>query len=224
MLTMFNAGAARLVLTATLCARTGFDVMELFFALLLVALVWRGLNVREQSGKVRFLAERLQPFRVEKHMADVQVNTMRALSETDPERQASIWALTEGMQSDLCRQLNAFVLAFAKADPNRTRVSRWAMAIPYLTRWVPSMSFDLRKVLGVHAEGLQYACNLKVPVKEKAFVFMAEMLLLQHSCHWFCRSKLIASARLWTQHQTPYAQVLANVTPATRRSYAQLLS
>lgn len=197
--------------------------MELFFALVMVALAWRGLNVREQSSRIRFLAERLRPFQVEKHMAEVQQSTMRALSEPDPDRQASIWALLDGMQSDLCDHFDAFVQSFAKADPRSTRISRWAMAVPYLTRWAPASCFDLRKVLGVHATGLQSALAMNTSAKDKAFVFMAEMLLLQHTCHWFCRSKLIASARLLTQHQTPYAKVLASVAPATRRSYCALV-
>jgi hypothetical protein len=49
------------------------------------------------------------------------------------------------------------------------------------------------------------------------------MLLLQHSCHWFCKSKSVASARVLVRHQTPYAQVLASVSPETRRAYLDLL-
>ncbi len=199
------------------------NLMEFFFALLLLAMAWRGLNVRDQSGRIRFLAERLRPFQVEKHMAEVQLSTMRALSETDPQRQASIWALIDGMQGELCEKFDAFVLVFAKTDARWTRISRWAMAIPYFTRWAPSRCFDLRKVLSVHARGLQSALAMQGPAKDKAFVFMAEMLLLQHTCHWFCRSKLVASARLLTQHQTPYAKVLSSVAPATRRAYAALV-
>ena len=197
--------------------------MELFFALLLTALAWRGLNVRDQAGRIRFLAEHLRPFHVEKHMAEVQLSTMRALSETDPERQAPIWALIEGMQSELCKQFDAFALSFAKTEARWTRISRWAMAIPYITQWAPAWCFDLRQLMNVHARGLQSACAMQAPAKDKAFVFMAEMLLLQHTCHWFCRSKLIASARLLTQHQTPYAKVLSSVAPATRNSYAALV-
>lgn len=197
--------------------------MEFLVALIFFALGLRALNVQNQGARIRFLSEHLSRFRVEKQMADVQLSTLRALAESDPERQAPIWAMLEGMQADLCQQLHAFVLAFAKVDAALARTSRWPVPVPYATQWAPAASFDLRKVLGIHAKGLQNACELQVPAKEKAFVFMAEMLLLQHSCHWFCRSKITASARLLRQHKTPFAQVLASVGASTRQSYCALV-
>jgi len=50
----------------------------------------------------------------------------------------------------------------------------------------------------------------------------AELFLMQHSCHWFCRSRAVASARLQARHQTSHAQVLAAVSPATREAYRKL--
>ena len=55
--------------------------------------------------------------------------------------------------------------------------------------------------------------------KDKAFIVMAELFLMQHTCHWFCRSRMVASARLMAQHKSPYAQVLRSVAPATREAY-----
>ena len=49
-------------------------------------------------------------------------------------------------------------------------------------------------------------------------VFSAK-LLFQHSCHWFCRSQSVASARMVLRHQTTYAQALDGVAPETRRAY-----
>jgi len=42
---------------------------------------------------------------------------------------------------------------------------------------------------------------------------------MQHSCHWFCRSKTIASARMLAQHKTRYEQALQAVSPETRQAY-----
>jgi hypothetical protein len=52
---------------------------------------------------------------------------------------------------------------------------------------------------------------------------MAEMFLMQHSCHWFCKSKTIASARMLTQHQTRYEQALDAVSPETREAYLSVV-
>jgi hypothetical protein len=51
----------------------------------------------------------------------------------------------------------------------------------------------------------------------------AELLLLQHSCQWYCRSKATASARMMARHRTPHAQLLASVSAQTRKAYNKLL-
>ena len=59
--------------------------------------------------------------------------------------------------------------------------------------------------------------------RERAYTLMAEMFLMQHSCHWFCRSKTIASARMLAQHQTHYEQAVQAVSPETREAYLALV-
>jgi len=51
----------------------------------------------------------------------------------------------------------------------------------------------------------------------------AELFLMQHTCHWFCKSKVVASARMLARHQTAYAQLVASVAPATREAYTALV-
>jgi hypothetical protein len=50
------------------------------------------------------------------------------------------------------------------------------------------------------------------------------MLLLQHTCHWFCRSKSLASARMLARHRTSYAQLVDAVLPQTRTDYLGLVT
>ena len=38
--------------------------------------------------------------------------------------------------------------------------------------------------------------------RRKAFTMSAELFLMQHTCHWFCRSKTVASARMMARHKT----------------------
>jgi hypothetical protein len=52
----------------------------------------------------------------------------------------------------------------------------------------------------------------------------AEIMLLQHTCHWFCRSKAVASGRLLARHKTQYEQVLTSVSASTRQGFAKLLT
>ncbi|MDZ4361403.1 MAG: hypothetical protein U1B84_34175, partial [Variovorax sp.] len=59
--------------------------------------------------------------------------------------------------------------------------------------------------------------------KSKAFTMSAELFLMQHTCHWFCKSKAVASARMLTRHQTSYEQLLEAVSPETRNAYRALV-
>ena len=56
-----------------------------------------------------------------------------------------------------------------------------------------------------------------------AHMLLAEILLLQHSCHWYCRSYTIASARLLARHQTRHEQALQAVSETTRAAYLALV-
>ena len=87
----------------------------------------------------------------------------------------------------------------------------------------------MRKLLAIHAHGLARAAE---PVaddapagatRDRAYTLLAEMLLMQHSCHWFCRSQTIASARMLAQHKTHHAQALQAVSAATREAYLAVL-
>ena len=50
-----------------------------------------------------------------------------------------------------------------------------------------------------------------------------ELFLLQHTCHWYCKSRLVASGRMLARHGTSYHQLLAAVRPRTRADYLALV-
>jgi acyl transferase domain-containing protein len=84
----------------------------------------------------------------------------------------------------------------------------------------------MRQALAIHAQGIERAVRNEsgLSLRDKAYTLSAELFFMQHTCHWFCKSRAIASARLMARHQTPHAQVLASVTPATRAAYSALLA
>ena len=83
-------------------------------------------------------------------------------------------------------------------------------------------------LLAIHAHGFGRVVDapahhaLPLPPRDRAYTMLAEMLLMQHSCHWFCKSKVVASARLLARHQTSHDQVLRSVTAETRQAYCVL--
>lgn len=178
-----------------------------------------------QRGRIALLGGFLGKYQIEKGMESLNEGYLRALGETDPQRREQIWHLLGSTEEKLCEQFASFAADFSKVDAAQTRVSTLALAIPYADKLFPAATFDLRRLLAVHAQGIARAASGspdQTP-KSRAFTLSAELLLMQHSCHWFCKSKTVASARLLVRHKTPYAQLLTAVGPETAQAYRALV-
>jgi hypothetical protein len=105
------------------------------------------------------------------------------------------------------------------------RVSRFLLAIPFADRLFTKASFDVRQVFQIHAQGIAaVAANRReLTARDKAYTMSAELFLMQHTCHWFCRSRMVASARMMARHKTSYALLLDSVSPGTRLAYRQVV-
>ncbi len=195
--------------------------MELLPFIILVAVMVLLLKKSDQRRRIQLLGGHLQKFQIEKLMETLSGGYQRALGESDAERRELIWRHLETAETKLSEQLNQFSTAVGKLAAADTRISNLnplLAQLPYAAVLFPSATFDLREALKVHAKGLsQTAANTaQRSPKAKAFTLSAELFLMQHTCHWFCNSKAVASARLAARHQTTHDQVLAAVTPETR--------
>ena len=199
--------------------------MDLFTLAILVALGLHMLKTKYQRRRIALLGSHLGHYQIEKHMETLTEGYLRALGEADASRRAQIFALLGNTEAALSDQLGRLALEFSKVDGDETRVSRLPVGIPYADRLLPAATFDMRQALAVHAKGVALAMRNGTgqPPKERAFTLMAEMLLLQHTCHWFCKSKSVASARMLVRHKTAYEQLVASVLPETRRAYGALV-
>lgn len=199
--------------------------MELLVLLTLLAAGAYVVKSREQGRRIALLGSYLGKYQIEKLMENLTDGYLRALSELDPERQEQIWRMLDAAEVTLCEQFNRFVAEFSGVDEAQTRVSRLALAIPWADRLLPDSTFDLRQALRIHANGIEQAAqnSRHLTQKNKAFTLSAELFLMQHTCHWFCRSKTVASARMLMRHKTPYAQLLESVSPETRQAYGALV-
>ncbi|HEY3046382.1 MAG TPA: hypothetical protein VGJ72_02805 [Polaromonas sp.] len=198
--------------------------MEIFPLVLLLAVGIYLLKKSEQRKRIALLGRCLGNYQIEKLMETLADGYLRALGEDDLARREQVWRYLDTAETQLCQQFNQFCAEFSRLDAADTRVSKLALSIPYAASLFPRATFDLRKALAIHANGLtQAASNAqhRTP-KDKAFTLSAELFLMQHTCHWFCNSKAVASARLMARHKTTYAQVLASVAPETRAAYQAL--
>src|SRR5690606_35868262 len=93
--------------------------------------------------------------------------------------------------------------------------------LPFVERLLPWLTRDFRALLRIHAAGLRHIVDNQenLSPKDRAFHLSAELYLFQHSCHWFCKSRSVADARLMLRHKVDHRKVLGSVTERTRRAY-----
>jgi hypothetical protein len=202
--------------------------MDFFLlAIIAAAAVW-SLKSRGERARIARLARHLRQFEIEKLMETLSEGYLRALGEEDAQRQQAIWSLLESSERRISEQFRGFAQSFAQESVEHSRVMRmdWPMAalLGALGRAFPSLlerqSFDMRRLLELHAQAIVRAAQAtQQPAAARAYTLLAELMLMQHSCHWYCKSRNVASARLLLRHQTPYQKVLASVAPETRQSY-----
>jgi hypothetical protein len=199
--------------------------MEIVILLMFAALGVQLLKSKEQRRRIALLGSHLSRHQIEKLMENLTRGYLRALGEDDPERRAQIWSMLSTAETELSEQFQRFTAEFAKVWSDQTLVSTLPIAIPYADKLFPQATFDLRQALTIHAKGIAAAVENREnrSLRDKAFTLSAELFLMQHSCHWFCRSKAIASARMLARHQTRYAQLLSSVAPETRQAYCKLV-
>ncbi|RYY95578.1 MAG: hypothetical protein EOO24_22630 [Comamonadaceae bacterium] len=198
--------------------------MDIFlFAAVAAAFAW-ALRVRDQAQRIALLASYLAKYRIEKLMETLTEGYLRALGEDDPQRREQIWQLLRSSEQDLCGQVSRLAADIERADPEAMRVSKLPVYLPFATR-LPGATFDLRQALALHATALRRAVQEQdaAPAATRAFTVSAELFLLQHTCHWYCKSRFVASARMLARHKTSYEQLVAAVLPQTRAAYLALV-
>lgn len=198
--------------------------MEFLTLALLIAVGVFTLKSKDERRRIALLGSHLGKFQIEKLMEELTEGYLRALGEKDPERREQVWRQMSGTEVRLCEQFNRFATEFSRVEASDARVSKLAIPLPYAARLLPAATFDLRQLLLVHARGITDAATkpLNRSAKSKAYTMSAELLLMQHSCHWFCKSRSVASARMLLRHKTSYEQLLASVAPETRKAYGAL--
>ena len=126
---------------------------------MLVALGGHMLKLKYQRGRIALLGSHLGKYQIEKLMETLTEGYMRALGESDGQRREQIFNLLGSTEASLCDQLNRFSADFLKVDEAEARVSKLPLAIPYADKLFPGATFDLRKALAIHAQGITQAAR-----------------------------------------------------------------
>lgn len=199
---------------------------DLSLALFLAVGVLYFINARQQRERIVRLAKALHPHQIERLMQGLIEGYLRAMGEAHAERRTQVLATLQDNEAKLRAQLLRLAEDFGRGTDASARVSRIAVGLPWATQLLPDLAFDLRRVLAIHADGVARAMDNAAALDERdrAYAITAELLLLQHSCHWYCKSRNVASARLLARHRTSWAQAIAGVTPQTRAAYLALIT
>ncbi|OBS29869.1 hypothetical protein A9O67_08535 [Tepidimonas fonticaldi] len=199
--------------------------MEMIFLVLALGAGLQVAKVREQQQRIRLLGRYLQPYRIERLMETLLDGYLRALGEDDPARRDQIWALLTTAETELRDQVRQLAADVEQIWPDDALVSTLPIALPRAHKLFPRATFDLRRALAIHAAGIEavVANQAGLARRDQAYMLSAEMLLLQHTCHWFCRSRTVATARMLARHKTDHAQLVQAVSPQTRDAYRRLI-
>ena len=199
--------------------------MDFFLIALMAATAIHMLKSAEQRKRIALLGSHLSQFQIERLMETLADGYLRALGEQDPARREQIWALLASSETQLGEQFSRFASSFNQVEEPQARISKLPLALPFATQLLPALSFDARKAFAIHAQGFQQtAQNARgLSPRDKAFTMSAELFLMQHTCHWFCKSKTIATARMLARHKTPHEQLVDSVSPQTRSAYLALV-
>jgi len=200
--------------------------MDFLALLALAALGLHLLKRRDQQRRIALLGAKLAPYRIEPQMETLLDGYLRWLDEADEDRRRQIWQTLCATEESLAEQLRRFAADVAAMEAPLAQMSKLPMWLPWAQPLLSGrLLFDVRRAFAFHAKGIAAVAANEPGLADKprAFMMSAELLLLQHTCHWFCRSKAVASARLLARHGTSYEQVLASVSPRTRSDYLALI-
>src|SRR5690606_27657723 len=160
---------------------------------------------------------------LERHMETLTQGYARAIHEKDATRQLQVFENFTQTERSVATQLNTLAAAMQQESSQATSMGALSFCIPYVERFFPGATRDFRKLLQIHAAGLRRVVDNHEhwDAKKRAYHLSAELYLFQHSCHWYCKSRGVADARLLMRHQVKHLKVLESVSEATRSAYLQ---
>lgn len=195
--------------------------MDSVFILLAIFVIWQILRARYQRAHIALLGSHLAGLQLERHMETLTQGYTRAIHEGNESRQLQVLETYAQTERAVAAQLQTLANAIQKEEPQATRMGSLSICIPYAERFLPGLTRDFRELLQIHAAGLRHVVDNPGgwDPKTRAFHLSAELYLFQHSCHWFCKSRAVADARLMLRHQVNHQKVVDSVSSVTRENY-----
>ena len=188
--------------------------MDFILILLGIFVVLQVLRTRYQRAHIALLGQHLASMQLERHMETLTTTYARAIQEQSESRQLQVLATVNQTEQAVASQMQRLAQALSHEPASAT-----VMSI------LPIKQRDFRQLVQIHAAGLRHVADNEAnwTPKERAFHLSAELYLFQHSCHWFCKSRAVADARLMVRHKIDHKKVLNSVSTPTRMAYEKWL-
>lgn len=195
--------------------------MDIVLILLLLALGWQVLRVRYQRTHIALLGQHLASLQLERHIETLTEGYTRAINEEAETRQLQILDMFAQTERAVATQAQSLAQAMQKESLQAASMGTLPFCLPYAERFLPAVTRDFRELLHIHAAGLRHVVDNEDgwDAKTRAYHLSAELYLFQHSCHWYCKSRTVADARLTVRHQVTHQKVLESVSGVTRTAY-----
>ncbi|MVW77475.1 hypothetical protein [Bordetella sp. 02P26C-1] len=199
--------------------------MDTALILLIVVVVWQFARVRYQRAHISLLAQHLSNLQLERHMENLTQGYLRAIHEEGESRQLQVLETYVQTERIVAGQVHTLANSFQKESQQAASLIALPFCLPYAERYLPSVTRDFRDLLRIHAAGLRHVVDNEpgYDPKTRAYHLSAELYLLQHSCHWFCKSRTVADARLAARHRLTHQKTLDSVSELTRSAYMKWL-
>ncbi|MFV0284575.1 MAG: hypothetical protein ACK5JE_12430 [Castellaniella sp.] len=197
--------------------------MDIASILLITLVAWLALRMRYQRSRIALLGRQLAGLQIERHMETLTQGYTRAIHEASEARQLQVLETFAQAEQAVATQAQRLADDMQQESKQATRMSMLPLCIPYAEHFLPVPTRDFRALLRIHAAGLRHVVDNenRLDPKTRAYHLSAELYLLQHSCHWYCKSRSVADARLMLRHQVKHQKVLDSVSDVTRAAYRQ---
>ena len=200
--------------------------MDITLTLSLAAVAWLLLRAQYQRSHIALLGRHLAGLQLERHMESLTQGYIRAIHADSDTRQLQVLETFAQTERAVAAQAQSLAEAMQKESLRAASMGVLRFCVPYVERFLPAVARDFRQLLHIHAAGLRHVVDNDAgwDAKTRAYHLSAELYLLQHSCHWFCKSRIVADARLIRRHQVHHQKVLDSVSAVTRTAYLRWLA
>src|SRR5690606_21953402 len=140
------------------------------------------------------LGRHLAGRQLERHMETLTQGYTRAIHEETETRQLQVLETYAQTERAVAAQVQALADSMQEESLQTASMSMLPFCVPYAEHFLPAAMRDFRELLHIHAAGLRHVVDNEGgwDPKSRAYHLSAELYLLQHSCHWFCKSRTVA--------------------------------